>query len=106
MSRQRDVLVVLCSAELSRSHARIELRGDSWFVVELDSRNGLRHDGERVAEVALKLVGRVMTRDGVAQIEQGALDLAFVSLPLDPSPLVSSQVVCQRASARRTSLLE
>jgi DNA-binding transcriptional LysR family regulator len=47
----------------------------------------------RYPEVALKLVGRVMTRDGVAQIEQGALDLAFVSLPLDPSPLVRTRLV-------------
>ena len=48
---------------------------------------------QRYPEVALKLVGRVMTRDGVAQIEQGALDLAFVSLPLDPSPLVRTRLV-------------
>jgi DNA-binding transcriptional LysR family regulator len=48
---------------------------------------------QRYPEVALKLVGRVMTRDGVAQIEQGALDLAFVSLPLEPSPLVRTRLV-------------
>jgi DNA-binding transcriptional LysR family regulator len=48
---------------------------------------------QRYPEVTLNLVGRVMTRDGVAQIEQGALDLAFVSLPLEPSPLVRTRLV-------------
>ena len=31
-------------------------------------------------------LGRVMTRDGVEQVERGDLDLAFVGLPIEPSP--------------------
>jgi DNA-binding transcriptional LysR family regulator len=48
---------------------------------------------QRYPEVTLELVGRVMTRDGVAQIERGALDLAFVALPVDPSPLVRTRLI-------------
>ena len=50
---------------------------------------------QRYPEVTLKLVGRVMTRDGVEQIERGALDLAFVALPLDPSPLVRTRLIAR-----------
>ena len=34
-------------------------------------------------QIELSLVGRVMTRDAVAQLEAGTLDLAFVGLPTD-----------------------
>ena len=36
-----------------------------------------------------------MTRDGVAQVERGALDLAFVALPLDPSPVVRTRLIAR-----------
>lgn len=42
---------------------------------------------QRYPEVQLSLTGRVMTRDGVEQLEQGGLDIAFVGLPIDPSPV-------------------
>lgn len=48
-----DHPVPVRESSVSRSHARIERRGEAWFVVDLDSRNGLRHAGERVPEVAL-----------------------------------------------------
>jgi DNA-binding transcriptional LysR family regulator len=50
---------------------------------------------QRYPEVTLRLVGRVMTRDGVEQVERGALDLAFVALPLDPSPAVRSRLIAR-----------
>ena len=43
----------------------------------------------RFPDIALSLQGRVVTGDAVAQLQQGTLDLAFVGLPLDPSPLES-----------------
>ena len=49
----------------------------------------------RYPDVTLKLVGRVMTRDGVAQVERGALDLAFVALPLDPSPAIRTRLIAR-----------
>ncbi|MGX4691926.1 LysR family transcriptional regulator [Streptomyces sp. JNUCC 63] len=42
---------------------------------------------QRYPEVKLSLTGRVMTRDGVEQLEQGSLDMAFVALPINPSPV-------------------
>ncbi|WP_043807865.1 LysR family transcriptional regulator [Rhodococcus triatomae] len=37
---------------------------------------------QRYPNVELSLVGRIMTRDAVVQLESGALDLAFVGLPV------------------------
>lgn len=42
---------------------------------------------QRYPGVTLSLTGRVMTRDGVEQVERGGLDIAFVGLPIDPSPV-------------------
>jgi DNA-binding transcriptional LysR family regulator len=49
----------------------------------------------RYPDVTLKLVGRVMTRDGVEQVERGSLDLAFVALPLAPSPVVRTRMIAR-----------
>src|SRR6478752_506714 len=49
----------------------------------------------RYPQVTMKLVGGVLTRDGVVQIERGSLDLAFVALPLDPSPTVRSRLIAR-----------
>ncbi|MET9593979.1 LysR family transcriptional regulator [Streptomyces sp. NPDC006516] len=40
---------------------------------------------QRYPEVTLSLTGRVVTRDGIEQLEQGGLDIAFVGLPVPPS---------------------
>ncbi|MBE9373674.1 LysR family transcriptional regulator [Saccharopolyspora sp. HNM0983] len=42
---------------------------------------------QRFPGVTLALTGRVMTREGVEQVERGSLDIAFVGLPIDPSPV-------------------
>jgi DNA-binding transcriptional LysR family regulator len=42
---------------------------------------------QRFPDVTLSLTGGVMTRDGVEQLERGGLDIAFVGLPMDPSPV-------------------
>jgi DNA-binding transcriptional LysR family regulator len=42
---------------------------------------------QRFPDVTLSLTGGVMTRDGVEQLERGSLDIAFVGLPIDPSPV-------------------
>ena len=42
---------------------------------------------QRYPDVTLTLLGRVMTREGVEQVESGALDHAFVGLPLEPTRL-------------------
>jgi DNA-binding transcriptional LysR family regulator len=50
---------------------------------------------QRYPDVTLTLVGRVLTRDGVEQVERGALDLAFVALPLEPSAVVRTRLVAR-----------
>ncbi|MEZ7003085.1 LysR family transcriptional regulator [Streptomyces sp. AD55] len=40
---------------------------------------------QRYPAVTLSLTGRVMTRDGIEQLERGGLDIAFVGLPIAPS---------------------
>lgn len=47
-------------------------------------------------EIELNLVGRVMTRDAVHQLESGVLDLAFVGLPVD-STRINSRLLAQEA---------
>jgi DNA-binding transcriptional LysR family regulator len=44
---------------------------------------------QRYPDVELTLVGRIMTRDAVAQLESGALDLAFVGLPVQSSAVAT-----------------
>lgn len=47
-------------------------------------------------EIELTLVGRVMTQDAVHQLDSGALDLAFVGLPVD-STRIGSRLLAQEA---------
>lgn len=47
---------------------------------------------QRYPEVGLKLIGRVMTQEGVEQVERGHLDISFVALPLGPTSLESRLV--------------
>lgn len=49
----------------------------------------------RFPQVTLNLVAGVLTREGVVQIERGSLDLAFVALPIDPSPRVRSRLIAR-----------
>ncbi|MGU3584665.1 LysR family transcriptional regulator [Rhodococcus sp. C26F] len=44
---------------------------------------------QRYPDIELTLVGRIMTRDAVAQLESGALDLAFVGLPVQSSAVAT-----------------
>jgi DNA-binding transcriptional LysR family regulator len=47
---------------------------------------------ERYPDIALDLVGRVMTRDAVEQLDSGRLDLAFIGLPVD-SALIRTRLI-------------
>ena len=49
----------------------------------------------RYPQITVNPVAGVLTRDGVTQVERGALDLAFVALPLDPSPTVRSRLIAR-----------
>lgn len=50
VGREGGVDIVVDEALVSRRHARIERRGDVWYVVDLDSTNLTRVNGEAVAE--------------------------------------------------------
>ncbi|MGV9711692.1 LysR family transcriptional regulator [Gordonia sp. NPDC003424] len=47
---------------------------------------------QRYPDIELTLVGRTMTREAVLQIDSGAMDLAFVGLPVDTS-LVNARLI-------------
>jgi hypothetical protein len=53
LGRNPDCVVVLHERSVSRRHARVELRGGTWWVVDMGSRNGLRVAGKRVSEAPL-----------------------------------------------------
>src|SRR5512145_466809 len=46
--------VVLADGSVSRKHARLERRGETWTVVDQGSANGTFVDSQRVAETALR----------------------------------------------------
>lgn len=49
----------------------------------------------RYPQVTVNPVAGVLTRDAVVQLERGSLDLAFVALPLDPSPKLHSRLIAR-----------
>jgi predicted component of type VI protein secretion system len=53
LGRQAGCAFTATHPSVSRVHARIERRGDAWFVVDEASRNGVFVRGERVGEVEL-----------------------------------------------------
>jgi predicted component of type VI protein secretion system len=53
IGRQAGCAFTANHASVSRVHARVERRGDAWFVVDEASRNGVFVRGERVGEVEL-----------------------------------------------------
>jgi pSer/pThr/pTyr-binding forkhead associated (FHA) protein len=53
VGRDEGVDILVDEALVSRRHARIERRGDAWYVVDLDSTNLTRVNGEAVHERAL-----------------------------------------------------
>lgn len=46
--------LVLNHPSVSRRHARLELRGDTWWLIDLNSTNGIKLNGAPVMETAIK----------------------------------------------------
>lgn len=53
IGRSRDAKIWVSDLRLSREHCRIVKRSNGWFVVDLNSSNGTRVDGKRIAEERL-----------------------------------------------------
>lgn len=54
VGRDETANLLVDEALVSRIHARLERRGESWFVVDIGSTNYTRVNGEAVAERELK----------------------------------------------------
>jgi FHA domain len=68
--------VVLADGSVSRKHARVERRGESWFVVDQGSANGTFLDNVRVTETALES-GQELRLGAIAfRVESGSADTA------------------------------
>lgn len=53
LGRSPDCTVHLRDTSVSRVHARLELQGSAWTIVDADSRNGLTVAGERVPSAVM-----------------------------------------------------
>jgi len=54
IGRANDATIRIASAELSRHHARILLRGDEYRCEDLESRNGVYLNGVRIHSATLR----------------------------------------------------
>ena len=53
IGRSMDCDIVIPDPQVSRLHARMEKAGEGWVIVDLESRNGTRVNGETVTEKIL-----------------------------------------------------
>ena len=53
LGRSPDCEVPLRASSVSRHHARLEREGQEWVLIDLDSSNGVRFEGKRVARLEL-----------------------------------------------------
>jgi FHA domain len=65
VGRMADCALCLSDGSVSRRHARLELRGESWWVVDQGSSNGTFRNGERGPEFELR-AGDLVTFGAVA----------------------------------------
>jgi hypothetical protein len=78
LGRSPDCIITLRDGSVSRRHAHLEQRGDSWYVVDDRSRNGVTVDGQRVERAELT---------DMQEFLLGELLLRFrVEVPVPPVP--------------------
>lgn len=54
IGREADNDIVLPLPIVSRRHAFLEKRGETWYYVDMDSHNGTWHGGQKIKEVAIQ----------------------------------------------------
>jgi two-component system, cell cycle response regulator len=69
IGRDPAAAVTLTDGLVSWHHARIEDRGDSWALVDLDSTNGTMINGERVTEATLRPDDKIVFGNAVLSFE-------------------------------------
>ncbi len=74
IGRAADNGLVLDDAKVSRHHARLRARHGMLVLADLDSTNGVRVNGVRVAEVALGVGDRIEIGDTLLVVEAVAVD--------------------------------
>ena len=78
IGRDPNAGILLSDPGVSFHHARIEDRGDSWAVVDLESTNGTLVNGQRCQEAVLRPGDRITFGATVTRFEvQDALEQAF-----------------------------
>ena len=97
LGRGKTADVVLGDPSVSREHARIELRGDEWTVIDLGSSNGVRVDDQRVSEAALYdgamlVLGELELRFGITLRVESTKPGARHSPPSPASPPAAERV--------------
>ena len=88
MGRDASCEVSTLDPLASRQHARIEKRPDGWWVVDLDSSNGLFLNGDRVAEAPLEPDSDLQLGTGGQRYRLVVLDRAAETI-LSPPPAAS-----------------
>jgi hypothetical protein len=88
---------------VSRKHARLELRGDSWFVVDQASANGTFVDSQRISEAALRS-GQELRFGAVAfRVEiEGEPDLGATIGPEEGATVIQPMLAASPAAPKPT----
>lgn len=69
IGRQPECDLVLDFPFLSRSHCQIQEESGHFFIVDLASRNGISHEGERVLRVSVLEKARVQIQDLTIEVQ-------------------------------------
>ncbi len=91
----RELAVPLRDSSVSRNHARIEREGDSWYIADLGSSNGMHFDGLRVKRQ--ELVGQVDFKLGELElrvrVEAAKAPAPAPAKPVAPAPAPKAEPV-------------
>lgn len=85
VGRSTEADLILEDGSVSRKHARLELRGDAWFVVDLGSANGTFVGGQRTGESRIEdghevRFGSVSLKAEIAEPESPDATVAIPSM--------------------------
>ncbi len=78
IGRAPPAAIVLLDSEVSRSHCRVELKGDQMVVTDLNSTNGVYVDGVRISQPTILPIGGVLQvgRQSLKHDSRSSTDLA------------------------------